>query len=296
MWPIRTSNSAIALMPAPRHTDDVDPPRAREIEGGGVVVKQHAPPPRRGRQAGPRHRGGRGRGRRRPSPRAGAGAPSSSETTSSSRCRIAILVAQHDGGTRAFERLRVARLVVARRARQRHEHGRNARRGQLGDGAGAGAAYGQRRARVQRFHVLFVRHEVVAEDVVGPVCGIERSPALVEVARPADVMHDHVVAPTPAVVAAERAPVDRARTLGTAEHCKQCGIMFWRPRHSRDACAHGIAGERCLRQRRAGQRHRGPRTEPNADAIGEAGRNVLLVHDQRNAPAPCRERRTANDA
>src|SRR6478752_4823611 len=39
--------------------------------------------------------------------------------------RIAVGIAQHDGGARAFERLRVARLVVARRARQRNEYGRH---------------------------------------------------------------------------------------------------------------------------------------------------------------------------
>ena len=134
-----------------------------------------------------------------------------------------------------------------------------------------------------------------------PPGGRELGRARVEVARPAHVVHREVGAGAPAVVAAERGPVDRARALRAAEDRDERGIVGRvRALEPRERGAHRVAGERGVRERRARQRHRRARAEPHAEPVREPGRGVLFVHDDRDPQQPrrehARERRVAAEA
>ena len=78
-------------------------------------------------------------------------------------------------------------LVVAGRARERHEHRRDAGGGELGHGDRAGPAHRERRAGVQRLHVVFVAHELVLKPVSGTSRGRDERAAHVARSRDAPV-------------------------------------------------------------------------------------------------------------
>ncbi len=61
------------------------------------------------------------------------------------------------------------------------------------------------------------------------------------------------------------------------------------PIEMQEHVADRIAGERRVRKWRIGQRHRGARSEADAQPVRETGCRVLLVHDHRDAQESRRE-------
>ena len=160
VWPIAASTLAIALMPGAADADDVDPPRPREIQD-----VSHARAPRRGRRPGRRRRGAHWPA----SPRAIAsrrvGSSSMAHSSSSSRSAVSSSSGTRTAAPDVGQHAGVGRLVVARRDRQRHEHGRHTERGELRDAA-TGAGHGDVGGREQQVDVVLVLDDLVHECTV----------------------------------------------------------------------------------------------------------------------------------
>ena len=262
--------------------------RGRERSSGGTRsrgarrVVRHARTPRRDRRPAPRRRAGRARARPRPSARAGPASASSSETTRveprprrtrrraprpprparSSVCALRVwwsLGEPGSGTSTAGTPATVSSAIVP----------------------APGPAHRERRA-ARAARPCAPRTATSSYTSASPArrCASSAACALVEVARAADVVHGEVGAVAPAVVAAERGPVDRARALRAAEHREQRGIALRaRARSRRSPTRTGLPVSVAPGSGVSGSDTAGARAEPHADAVREPGRRVLFVHD-----------------
>ena len=214
-----------------------------------------------------------------------AGSPRRSSSVRGEPSAVEVAVADHHAGARPREHLGVAGLVIPGSAGERHEHGWDPDRGQLG-GHPAGPAHEQRGVLVEQFHVILVADELVPQRVAGRADGREPLSALFVVASARHMVDHDVGAVAPPLVQRQGRVVDPAGAEAPA-HDRDHRRRHRRSRHGGDLGPDGVAGHDRTAEGRPRQRDRGACPEPHRDAVGETGTSVGLVHHRRNAAEPC---------
>ena len=193
-------------------------------------------------------------------------------------------VGDHDPRTDARERVRVSRLVIGRRARERDEDRGRPGDGQLGTRDRAGATDEHARPLVCTRHVVLVAHECVAERVGRRPERFEPGGAPFEIPRAGRCgARETSVRPRHRSYRSSVASFSGSRPEASADDDHQHRRGGGLPDDAGDLGPHGVSGEHRAAERGAGERDGRAGPEADGEPVDDPGRRVLLVHDRRDS-------------